>query len=321
MTAVVLIGGGAFAGSFSNLIVSKGYEKEADDHYKQAIERGQIVVGVVVHGKDGAGPLAEAQRILDEAEARPLLSTPGKPLADTVTLSYSEAGLGTPVVLLHGFPLSGAIWHEQQRLSDRYRVITPDLRGHGRSPAPAGVYEMDLMARDVLALLDALRINKAVVMGHSMGGYVALAAWKLAPERFLALGLVASQAGADTEEGRQGRYKMADKVAAEGTKVVAEAMLPKLFAANLPAGAPIIDEVRQMILNTPAAGIVGSLKGMAGRADSGPLLPNLKVPVLILTGDKDQIIPPDKAKAMAAAITTATLSKILTAEPQFSMAA
>ena len=121
------------------------------------------------------------------------------------------------MVLLHGFPLSSAIWHEQQQqLSDRFRVITPDLRGHGRSPAPSGVYEMDLLARDVLALLDALHITKAVIMGHSMGGYVALAAWKLAPERFLALGLIASQAGADTEEGRQGRYKMAEKVAAEG---------------------------------------------------------------------------------------------------------
>src|SRR3954470_5856607 len=91
--------------------------------------------------------------------------------AETVTLSYSEAGQGTPVILLHGFPLSGAIWHEQQqRLSDRYRVITPDLRGHGRSPAPSGVYEMDLLARDVLAVLDALLIKKAVIMGHSMGG-------------------------------------------------------------------------------------------------------------------------------------------------------
>jgi pimeloyl-ACP methyl ester carboxylesterase len=226
-------------------------------------------------------------------------------------LAYSEAGQGTPVVLLHGFPLNGAIWHEQQKqLSDRFRVITPDLRGHGRSPAPSGIYEMDLLARDVLALLDALLIKKAIIMGHSMGGYVALAAWKLAPDRFLALGLIDSHTGADTEEGRQGRYKMADKVAAEGSKVAAEAMLPKLFAANLPAGAPIIEQVRQMILNTPSAGIIGSLKGMAGRIDSGPLLSKLNIPVLILTGDKDQLIPLEKAKALAATIPTATLTMV-----------
>jgi pimeloyl-ACP methyl ester carboxylesterase len=230
-------------------------------------------------------------------------------MPDTVTLNYSEAGQGTPVVLLHGFPLSSAIWREQhQRLSEHYRVIAPDLRGHGRSLAPSGVYEMELLARDVLALLDARLIKKAIIIGHSMGGYVALAACKLAPDRILALGLVDSQAGADTEEARQGRFKMAEKVAAEGSKVVADAMLPKLFAPNLPAGAPIIDQVRQMMLNTPSAGIIGTLKGMAGRADSAALLPNLNIPVLILTGDNDQIFPPAKAKAMAALITTATFS-------------
>src|SRR5688572_10438224 len=87
-------------------------------------------------------------------------------MAETVTLHYSEAGQGTPVVLIHGFPLSGAIWHEQQKqLSERYRVIVPDLRGHGRSPAPPGVYDMELLARDVLALLDALQIKQAAIMG------------------------------------------------------------------------------------------------------------------------------------------------------------
>ncbi len=232
-------------------------------------------------------------------------------MASTVTLHYADLGQGTPVVLLHGFPLSGAIWHEQQqRLSDHYRVITPDLRGHGRSPAPWGAYEMDLLARDVLALLNLLLIEKAVIIGHSMGGYVALAAWKLAPERFMALGLIDSQAGADTEEGRQGRYKMADSVAADGSKIVAEAMLPKLFAPDLPAGAPIIEQVRQMILDTQPAGIIGALKGMAARPDSGAQMRNLKIPVLLLTGDKDQIIPPEKAKAMAASLPPATLTII-----------
>ena len=232
-------------------------------------------------------------------------------MPDIVTLNYSEAGQGTPVVLLHGFPLSGAIWHEhQKRLSDRYRVITPDLRGHGRSPAPSGVYEMDLLARDVLAVLDALLIKKAIIMGHSMGGYVALAAWKLAPERFLALGLIASQAGADTEEGRQSRYKLVTKVAANGSKDVAETMLPKLFAPDLPAEAPIIELVRQLILNTQPTGIIGSLEGMAVRPDSGTLLPKISVPVLILAGAHDQIIAPDKAKAMAAAVKTATLTMV-----------
>jgi 3-oxoadipate enol-lactonase len=232
-------------------------------------------------------------------------------VADPVTLNYSEKGQGMPVVLLHGFPFRGVIWHEQQeRLSDRYRVIAPDLRGHGQSPAPPGVYEMELLARDVLALLDALLVEKAVILGHSMGGYVALAAWKLAPDRFVGLGLIASQADADTEIARQGRYKLAKKVAAEGSKVVAEALLPKLFARNLPAGTPFVDQLRQMILNTSSAGIIGSLQGMAQRSDSGPLLPNINIPVLVLAGDKDQIIPCENAPAMAAALAAATLASV-----------
>jgi 3-oxoadipate enol-lactonase len=232
-------------------------------------------------------------------------------MSDIVKLHYSEAGQGTPVVLLHGFPLSSVLWHKQQRqLSDLSRVITPDLRGHGQSPARPGVYEMETLARDVLALLDSLHIRKAAILGHSMGGYVALAAWKLAAERFLALGLIDSQAAADTEEGRQGRFKLAEKVATEGSQAVAAAMLPKLFAPGLAAGDPLIEQVQQMILNTPRAGIIGSLNGMAVRHNATATLATIDVPALILTGDKDQLIPPARAEAMAAVIPKATLTII-----------
>ena len=138
------------------------------------------------------------------------------PMTELVKLHHSEAGQGLPVVLLHGFPLSSAIWRRQQQgLSDGYRVILPDLRGHGRSPAPAGVYEMEAMAADVFALLDSLDVKQAVILGHSMGGYVALAAWRLAPERFLGLGLIASHAAArhrrrsarPFQVGRQGCFR------------------------------------------------------------------------------------------------------------------
>lgn len=230
-------------------------------------------------------------------------------MSETVKLHYTEAGQGTPVVLLHGFPLSSSIWrHQQRQLSDLYRVITPDLRGHGASPAPNGIYQMADLARDVLALLDSLQIEKAVWLGHSMGGYVALAAWKLAAEKFLALGLIASHAAADTDEGRQGRFKLVEKVAAQGSQVVADAMLPKLFAPQLSPADPSIDQARQMILQTPSAGIIGSLQGMAARDDSTALLSQIKVPALILAGDQDQIIPIAKAEATAVAIPRSTFT-------------
>jgi 3-oxoadipate enol-lactonase len=234
-----------------------------------------------------------------------------KNMSDAVALHYMESGQGMPVVLLHGFPLSGSIWHTQrERLSERYRVVVPDLRGHGRSPAPAGIYEMDLLARDVFALLDALAIEQAVIMGHSMGGYATLAAWQLAPERFLGLGLIASQAAADTEEARQNRYKLADNVGAEGSQALADGMLPKLFAPNLAGDAPCRGLVRQLILATQLNGIIGSLKGMALRPDSGPLLPTVSVPTLIVAGRQDQIIAPAKAEAMARLMPHATLAMI-----------
>ncbi len=232
-------------------------------------------------------------------------------MPNPVTLHFTEQGQGTPVVLLHGYPLSSVIWHEQvESLSSEYHVITPDLRGHGQSPAPEGVYDMDLMARDVFALLDSLDVQKAVIMGHSMGGYITLAAHRLAPERFLALGLIGSQAGADSEETRQNRYKTAEKVFMDGSSVVANTMITKLFAPGFPMDDPIADQVKNIMLNIRPSGIIGSLKGMAARPDSGPTLPNVNVPVLIITGDKDQIIAPTKAEAMASAIPGATLATV-----------
>ncbi len=228
-----------------------------------------------------------------------------------VTLHYSEQGQGLPVVLLHGYPFSSVIWQTQQQgLSDHYRVITPDLRGHGQSPAPEGVYDMETMARDVLALLDSLGVEKAAIIGHSMGGYVTFALWRLAKDRFAALGLVCSQASPDSDDTRQGRYKTAEKVFGEGSQVVAQAMTPRLFAPNTPEDEPMMEQIRTIILNTRPSGIIGTLKGMAARPDSTDLLPEINVPVLILTGDKDQIIPPQKAEKMAAAVPSATLATI-----------
>jgi 3-oxoadipate enol-lactonase len=230
-------------------------------------------------------------------------------MATPLVLHYTEQGTsGVPVVLLHGYPLSSAIWQTQQQgLSSDYRVITPDLRGFGHSPAPEGVYEMDALALDVLNLLDSLNVDKAVIMGHSMGGYVTLALWRMASERFLGFGMINSQATADTEEGKQGRYKTAEKVFTEGVGVVAQAMMPKLFAPNVPEDESFIEQVRTTIMNTRPNGIIGSLKGMAARPDSTNMLAEINVPALILTGDKDQLIPPQKSDAMATAIKQSSL--------------
>ncbi len=232
-------------------------------------------------------------------------------MTNTVTLHFTDQGQGIPLVLLHGFPFNGTIWQEQARaLSDHCQIILPDLRGHGQSPAPEGVYDMELMARDVLKLLDTQGIEKAVIMGHSMGGYITLAAWRLAPQRFQALGLISSHALPDTEEGRQGRHKLAEEVFVQGSVVVAESMMPRLFAPGISPDEPFIEQVHTMMLNTKPLGLMGALRGMAARPDSTPLLPGITVPTLIMIGDSDQIIPLQRTEMTAAPIPNATLVTI-----------
>jgi len=227
-----------------------------------------------------------------------------------VQLHYNEYGSGTPIVLLHGFPFSNTIWQPQQPLAHEYRMITPDLRGHGKSPAPEGVYEMEILADDVLALLDSLNISQAVIMGHSMGGYVTLAMWRKAPERFLALGLISSQASAASKDTRQTRYASVEKIFAEGNAAFVNGMLPRLLAPGTASDESYTEALRTIMLGTPINGLVGSLKGMAQRPDSTELLPGINVPSLLLCGERDVIIPMKKSETMAELIPVVTLMTV-----------
>lgn len=227
-------------------------------------------------------------------------------LTEAVDLNYLTRGEGTPLLLLHGFPLVYSIWGAQiQALSERALVIAPDLRGHGSSPAPEGAYTMDLMARDVLRLLDTLGIERAIWVGHSMGGYVTMAAWRLAPERFSGLGLVASNHRADTPEAKQRRYDTAQKVVEQGVDAAVNA---KLFPPDTPEDAPEFIAVRLIQRSTPPAGIIGSLQALASRADSTETLKTVSVPALVVGGEFDQLFPPEVPKAMGELLQTASPS-------------
>src|SRR5215468_1543440 len=145
-------------------------------------------------------------------------------------LAYSDEGPGPAVVLLHGFPLGRGMWIDQTHgLGSIYRVIAPDLRGHGDSPSPEGVYTMDEMADDVIELLDTLHLDGPVVVGGlSLGGYVALSMVARYPERIRALMLMDTRAGADTPEAAQKREEMAQAVIAAGNaSPVVASMIPR----------------------------------------------------------------------------------------------
>jgi pimeloyl-ACP methyl ester carboxylesterase len=229
-------------------------------------------------------------------------------------LAYDDFGPGPVVVLLHGFPLNRKIWSAQETsIGSIYRVIAPDLRGHGASAAPAGVYTMDAMAGDVLELLDALQISEKVVLGGlSMGGYVALALMALAPERFRALMLIDTRAAADTPESARNREELARIAETSGnTKHVVDAMLPRLFSEETRQRRPdLIPPVKSAMERVTPRAIAGALRGMAQRPDRTAILASIKVPTLVMVGEHDVITVPDESRAMAAALPGAQLAII-----------
>jgi pimeloyl-ACP methyl ester carboxylesterase len=192
------------------------------------------------------------------------------------------------------------MWTEQvSALSNRYRVITPDLRGLGESDATPGAATMNRMAQDTAALLDRLEISRAVVGGLSMGGYVALAFYKQFPSRVRALVLADTRPQADTEDGKQTRLQQADKALADGMAGIADSMLPKLLTPETVSKHPeIVKRVRDMMLKTKPEGAASALLGMAEREDQTPLLSRITCPTLILVGREDPITPVQDSEKM-----------------------
>lgn len=218
-------------------------------------------------------------------------------------MAYDDFGQGTPLVLLHGFPLSRAIWAAQiAELSAHHRLIAPDLRGHGDSEATPGPYSMELLADDILALLVALRIDQPIVLGGlSMGGYVAMAFARRYPERLAGLLLTATRAGSDTSAGKDGRRQAVAAVQQAGNiQPTVVGMLPKLFAPQTYSDNPnLVLEVRHIMEQTSVDGVINAQLGMLARPDSTAMLSNLDVPGLVIHGEHDQIIPVEAAQDMA----------------------
>jgi 3-oxoadipate enol-lactonase len=206
------------------------------------------------------------------------------------------------VVLIHGFPFTNAIWESQgNALAQTFCVLMPDLRGAGKSSAPEGPYLMERLAADIAVLLDALGIESAAVIGHSMGGYVALAFARMFTERVKRLGLIASRLRADTPAEAAARRELATRVDRESSiEPVVEAYLPRLLAAQTLAGRPeIVERAYAIARHTSAAGVAGALRGMALRAPSDDIAEDLGVPMLMLAGGSDRTLPIAEARADA----------------------
>ncbi|MCI0334662.1 MAG: alpha/beta hydrolase [Planctomycetes bacterium] len=227
----------------------------------------------------------------------------------SVDLAYVDCGAGTPVVLLHGFPLDHSMWSAQiDALSTTCRVIAPDLRGFGQSSLgnadPARGVSMEQYAEDVAALLDALAIREPIVLaGFSMGGYIAWQFVRKYTGRLRALVQCDTRDAADTDEARANRLKMAEHIHEWGSGRVAEMMGPRLFAAGKFESNPeIVQQLRRVVERTSPAAIAAAQRGMAARPDMTSILPKINVPALVIAGVEDALIPAKEMQQIATTI-------------------
>ncbi len=219
---------------------------------------------------------------------------------------------GPPVIFVHAFPLNRTMWEPQfEEFGGVFDVIAPDMRGHGASELDLERVSMEQMADDVHALAEALELGPVVLVGLSMGGYVALAFAKKYPDALRALVLADTRATADDAEARENRYATIRDVAANGPAALAEKMLPRLLSEkSIEEDHELVLTVRRMIETNSAAGIAAALAGMAEREDSSGVLASIAVPTLVIVGTEDAVTPPADAEALASGIAGARLERL-----------
>ncbi|HUK21122.1 MAG TPA: alpha/beta fold hydrolase [Gemmatimonadales bacterium] len=215
------------------------------------------------------------------------------------------------VLFIHGFPLDHTLWRHQLAGLQRWTRIAPDLRGVGDSTAPDGGYAIARYADDLVRLLDSLRVNRAVVCGLSMGGYIAFDLVTRHADRVNALILCDTRPQADNDAARRARDAMAELARTRGVDAVGDEMLPRLLAGATISDQPeVVQQFREMCRRIPVTGMVGALTAMRDRADSSGMLGSIRAPTLVVVGSEDRASPPEVARQMADAIPGARLAVI-----------
>jgi 3-oxoadipate enol-lactonase len=223
---------------------------------------------------------------------------------DDAIIDVNDRGRGDAIVLLHGFPLTRAIWNEQvDALAQRHRVICPDLRGMGESTASDGPYLMEALAGDIAAVLDACGVSRASIVGHSLGGYVALAFARMYVERVDRLALVCSRLSADSVQVAREREDLADRIEhAGGPQPAVDAFEPLLFAPGTRQSRPdLLDRYRTIARSNGPKGLAAVLRGMAQRSASDDIAGDLAMPALVLAGARDATLSLEEARSTAGA--------------------
>jgi pimeloyl-ACP methyl ester carboxylesterase len=224
-------------------------------------------------------------------------------LVGDTAIAFDDIGSGLPVVFLHAFPLNRTMWEPQiGALVAECRCIPIDFRGFGDSRAEPP-FTIDRYADDVAAVLDALQIERAVVIGLSLGGYVAFALWRRHRDRVRGLVLSDTRASADSEEVVAKRRALIETARTQGSTAVANSQIAGLMGKSTRDKRPdIYDAMHRMMAQTGVDAIVGGLEAMIGRPDSTGTLSTIDMPTLVVVGDEDVITPPKEARKICEGI-------------------
>ena len=228
-----------------------------------------------------------------------------------IKMNYVDTGgEGTPVLLVHGFPFNLTMWRPQiDALGERFRLIAPDLKGAGESEGPDddSAYSMDSYADELKGLIDELGLDRVVLAGLSMGGYIAFAFARKYPDALAGLVLADTRAEADPPEGVEKRSKQQEQVRAEGIKGLSETLTGALVSDHTKANRPeAVDAVRRAMDN-PARSFTGELEAMKTRPDSTDGLTKINAPTLIIVGENDGVTPPEASRKLHEHITGSRL--------------
>jgi pimeloyl-ACP methyl ester carboxylesterase len=225
---------------------------------------------------------------------------------------YTVLGDGPPLVLLHPFPASHALWlPAAQLLSSRYRVVLPDLRGHGESEIGEGPGTMEKHVHDLVGVLEDAHVGRAAFCGVSIGGYILFEFWRRHRDRVDALTLCCTRAQADTSDARNTRLKNAELVLERGCEWFVDLMLPKLLGKTAQETRPdLVSAARSMMLQMSPQDIAQVQQGMAARPDSVPTLKTINVPTLVVMGEEDTLVPVADGELMRQHIAASRLAVI-----------
>lgn len=232
---------------------------------------------------------------------------------NNLNLYYDDLGEGNvPVIFVHGFPFDKSMWQGQlDFLQSAYRVIAFDIRGFGKSTDENSSLSIDLFADDLIAFMDQLNIEKAVICGLSMGGYITLNAYERFPDRFEALILADTQCIADTPEVKEKRYEAINDIEVNGVANFNESFIKKVFYKDsFTNKKEQVEELRSVVFSNPEHLIQRGLAAIAERSETCSTLDKITIPTLIICGKEDSVTPLAQSEAMKKAISGATLKVI-----------